>query len=98
MNKFNDTFSVIMAIIYKIARFIVPILPFVMIGGNFFFRLAMISVGLFFPITTPIFWIWGLVCAIKGVQDFWAIMFYVSFVLFFIPFFITFLINMFSKK
>lgn len=43
----------------------------------------------------PAFWIWGLVKAIGGPQDWIAIVFYVLFVLWFILFFIPFVYNLF---
>lgn len=79
----NDKISLVL---YSVARIVVPILPFIMIGGNFFIMMLLIAIGFIFPITTPVFWIWGLVCAIRGVQDIWAIIFYVAFVLLFVPF------------
>lgn len=98
MNKSKETFSTIGAIFFIISRFIVPILPFIMIGGNFFFMFAMIFICYMFPIVSPIFWIWGLVCAVKGVQDIFAILFYIAFVLIWIPFFIRVLLGLFKKN
>ena len=85
-------------ILYFIIRMIISILPFVMIGGNFFLTLLLISINTFVPFASAVFWILGLVCAIKGVQDIWAIIYYVAFALIWIPFFISTIVSMFSKK
>ncbi len=81
-----------------IIRVIVAILPFVMIGGNFFLTLILISINSFVPFASAVFWIWGLISAIKGVQDVWAIIYYIAFVLIWIPFFISTIVSMFSKE
>ena len=96
--KASNSLGAFGSILFFIIRIIVAILPFVMIGGNFFLTLLLISINTFVPFTSVVFWIWGLVCAIKGVQDIWAIIFYISFVLIWIPFFISTITSMFSKK
>ena len=85
-------------VLYFVIRIIIAILPFVMIGGNFFLTLFLISINTFVPFASVVFWIWGLVCAIKGVQDIWAIIYYIAFVLIWIPFFISTIVSMFSKE
>lgn len=79
-------------------RLLISILPFVMIGGNFLLTLVMISISTFFPISSVVFWIWGLVCAVKGVQDIWAILFYIAFAVLWLPFFISLIIPLFSRR
>ena len=83
---------------YFLIRLIISILPFVMIGGNFFLTLILISINTFVPLASIVFWIWGLVCAIKGVQDIWAILYYIAFTLIWIPFFISTIKSVFSRK
>ena len=96
--KITNSLGVFGNILYYLSRTVIAILPFVMIGGNFFLTLLLISINTFVPFASAVFWIWGLVCAIKGVQDIWAIIYYIAFVLIWIPFFISTIISMFSKK
>jgi hypothetical protein len=96
--KISNLLGNIGCVLVAIIRLIIATLPFVMIGGNFFRFFILSTIQSFFPITTIVFWIWGLVCAIKGVQDIWAILFYIAFVLIWIPFFISTIISTFSKK
>lgn len=76
-------------ILYFVIRTIVAVLPFVMIGGGFWFSFLLISLNAFFPFASIVFWIWGLVCAIKGVQDVFAIIYYVAFAVLWMPFYIN---------
>jgi flagellar biosynthesis GTPase FlhF len=92
-----ETLGTFGIILYFVSSWIIYILPFVMIGGNFFLTLLLIAVNAFVPFASAIFWIWGLVCAIKGVQDIWAIIYYIVFVVVWIPFYIS-TITSFSKK
>lgn len=85
-------------ILYYILQTIVSVLPFIMIGGNFFVTFLLILVNMFLPFASAIFWIWGLVCAIQGVQDVWAIIYYITFVVVWIPFYISTILSVFSKK
>jgi len=68
-----------------------------MIGGNFFITLLLITINTFVPLAPVVFWSWGLVCAIQGIQDIWAIIYYVAFIVLFLPFIITTIVNFFSK-
>ena len=85
-------------VLFYIVRVIIAVLPFVMIGGNFFLSLLLITINSFVPYASVVFWIWGLVCAINGVQDFWAILYYISFVVIWLPFFINTIMSVFSKE
>ena len=85
-------------VLYYAASLIVSILPFVMIGGGFFFSALLIAINYFFSPASAIFWIWGLVCAINGVQDFWAVLYYIAFVVIWIPFYISVLTSLFKKN
>lgn len=96
--KLTTTFGVFGSIIYFVIRTIVYVLPFVMIGGNFFLSLVLIGINTFVPFTSVVFWIWGLICAIKGVQDVWAILYYIAFAVIWIPFYISTIISFFSKN
>lgn len=85
-------------VLYYLVQLAVVILPFVMIGGGFFLTLLLTTIEYFIPLTSVVFWIWGLVCAIKGVQDIWAIMYYIAFVVIWIPFFVSTVLSIFSKR
>ena len=85
-------------VLYYLVQLMIVILPFVMIGGGFFLMLLLTTIEFFFPLTSVVFWIWGLVCAIKGAQDIWAIMYYIAFVVIWIPFFVSTVLSIFSKK
>lgn len=96
--KINNTLGTFGIVLLFVIRGIVAILPFVMIGGNFFLTVFLISINTFVPFASAVFWFWGLICTIKGVQDIWAIIYYIAFVLIWIPFFISTIVSMFSKK
>lgn len=85
-------------ILYYVITLLIAILPFVMIDANFFVNLLLIGVSMFLPITTVIFWIWGLICAIGGPQDVWAIIYYIAFVVLWLPSFISILSSLFSSR
>lgn len=85
-------------VLYYLFRLIVPALPFVMIGTKWWLTAILFLVQQFFPPLTIVIWGWGLVCAIQGVQDVWAIAYYVLFVIMFLPFFISTILSIFEKK
>ena len=85
-------------IIWFLGSIVVYILPFVMIGASFWLNLLFFGIVQFFPASSVIFWIWGLVCAIKGVQDIWAIIYYVLFVIMFLPFFLSIILDLFRAR
>ena len=85
-------------ILYYAIMIIVPVLPFVFIDVNFFVSTILIAIQLFLPFTAPIFWIWGLISAINGVQDVFAVIYYIATVVIFLPYVISFVLPMFSKK
>lgn len=96
--KILSTLGIFGYVLVFIIRSIISVLPFVMIGGNFFVTFLLIGVSYFLPLSTIIFWIWGLICAITGVQDIWAIIYYIAFIVIWIPFFISTIVSIFSKK
>lgn len=69
-------------------------LPLAMIGTSFWVNLLLFGIMYFIPSTSGIFWVWGLVCAIQGQQDIWAIIYYVLFVVLFLPYFISVIANL----
>ena len=84
-------------VLYFLVRTVVYVLPFVMIGGGFLLSFVLISINAIIPFASIVFWIWGLVCAIKGVQDIWAIIYYVAFACIWIPFYISLLLDLKNK-
>ena len=96
--KIPNSLGAFGVVLYFLARLIVSILPFVMIGGNFFLTLLLVAINTFVPFASIVFWVWGLVCAMQGVQDIWAIIYYIVFIVVWIPFYVSTIISMFSKK
>ena len=97
-DKLTNTFGVFGIIIYILIQAIVYILPFVMIGGNFFLTLLLLGINSLIPFASAVFWIWGLVCAINGIQDIWAIMYYIVFVVVWIPYYINLITSFIRRK
>lgn len=85
-------------IIWYALSLIVYILPFVMIGAPFLLNLVLLAIVYFFPPSTLIFWVWGLIRAIQGEQDFWAILYYVMFAIGFLPFFVSTISDLFNAR
>lgn len=95
--KLADTLGVFGVILYYIISTVAYVLPFVMIGAPFWLDIIFILVQEFLPITSIVFWIWGLVRTILGPQDIWAIIYYVLFGIMYIPFFINLILVFFQK-
>lgn len=85
-------------LLYYLVRIIVGLLPFLMIDTNFFVNVLLIGINMLVPFASVFFWIWGLVCAINGLQDVWAILYYVVFVIVWIPFYINLIISFISDR
>ena len=85
-------------ILWYLVSLLIAIIPFVMIGASFLLNLLFFGIVQFFPASSVVFWIWGLVCAIKGPQDAWAIIYYVLFVIMFLPFFVSTILSLFNKR
>lgn len=92
-----NTFGTFGGILYFVIRIIIFVLPFVMIGGGFLLSFVLISINAVVPFASIVFWIWGLVCAIKGVQDVLAIIYYVAFAIIWLPFYISLLLDLKNK-
>ena len=95
--KLESTLGGFGAVLYFLVRTVVYVLPFVMIGGGFFISFVLICINAVVPFASIVFWIWGLVCAIKGVQDVLAIIYYVAFAIVWIPFYISLLLDLKNK-
>lgn len=81
-------------IVYYGWSVLVSVLPFVMIDFNFWLTALFIGIELFFPPATIVFWIWGLIAAFSGVQDIWAIIYYILSIILFLPFFINIIVGL----
>lgn len=87
--KLSGALGTFGAILYYLIRISVSALPLVMIDGGWLLRLALFTAMYFFPASGIIFWIWGLVCAIGGTQNWVAIVYYICFAVVFLPFFVS---------
>lgn len=96
--KLMNAFGSVGMVIWFLGSTLVYILPFVMIGASFWLNLVFFGIVSIFPPASIVFWVWGLVCAIKGVQDVWAIIYYVLFAIMFLPFFISTVLDIFQRK
>lgn len=82
-------------VLFLLIQLVVSVLPLVMLPvKGFFFWFLIAFVMYVLPITDVIFWVWGLVCAIGGVQDWLAILYYVCFAVLFLPTFISALLSL----
>lgn len=75
-------------ILYYITFGVIAVFPIVMVGMPFWVDLILVGIMLFIPATSSIFWVWGLIAAILGPQDSFAIIYYILFASMFLPFFI----------
>ena len=96
--KMQTALGAIGGILFYLISLTVYILPLVMIGASFWWDLLFFAILYFFPVSSIVFWIWGLVCAIAGPQDAWAIIYYVLFVVMWIPFFFSTIVELLSPK
>ena len=96
--KLANTFGAFGGILYLVIRTIISILPFVMIGGGILLSFFLISINTLIPFASIVFWVWGLVCAITGVQAVWAIIYYVAFAVIWLPFFVSTIIELFAHN
>lgn len=97
-DKLFDSLGAFGIILYYILSSLIFVLPMVMIDTSFFLDLLFFGIMQLFPPTCIIFWIWGLICAITGPQDWLAIVYYIVFGVGCIPFFISTLRSMFSRN
>lgn len=84
-------------IIYYVFCIFVAILPLLMLDLPFWLHMLFFFIMQFIPATSVIFWVWGLIGAIQGPQDTFAIIFYIAFVVMFIPFFISAILDIVKK-
>jgi hypothetical protein len=96
--KFQATLGAVGGVLFYFISLTIYILPLVMIGASFWWDLLFFGILYFFPPSSIVFWIWGLICAINGPQDAWAIIYYILFVVMWIPFFVSTIIDLFSSN
>lgn len=96
--KLSFVFGSFGVVLYYIIRIVITVLPFVMIGLGFWGTLILLLINSTIPLATIIFWIWGLIAAIGGKQDFWAILYYISFAVIYIPFFLDLVSAFFTSR
>lgn len=82
---------------YFISIFIY-VLPITMLGKPFLLDMVFFGIMYWFPPSSIIFWVWGLVEAIKGPQDIVAIIFYIAFAIMYLPFIVSTLLSFFRKR
>lgn len=95
--KIVDVLGPIGVILYYLFSLFISVLPFVMIGKGFFLTMLFTGISMFFPLSSVVFWIWGLVCAINGIQDLFAIIYYIVFIVLWLPYFFSVAISFFKK-
>ena len=96
--KLVNSIGCIGGILWYAVCALIYVLPFVMIDASFWLDLLFFGIVYFFPVSSVVFWIWGLVCAIQGPQDIFAIIYYVLCVVMFLPFFISTVLDIFQKR
>lgn len=96
--KLSGLFGGAGMVLYYILILLVPALPFIMIGTKWWLTAILYLAQQFFPPLSIVLWIWGIVCAINGVQDVWAIVYYILTVVLFLPYFVSSVVSLFQKK
>lgn len=81
------TFGAILWYVFELFLFV---LPLVMIHQGLLLRAIFFFCMVFIPGAPTVFWIWGLVCAIGGPQDVFAIIYYVATAIIFLPYLVSF--------
>lgn len=95
--KLQSTFGAIGIVLYFVVILFVSILPIIMINTSFWLDILFFFLMDIFPLSSIVFWVWGLVKAIQGPQDWLAVVYYISFAVLFLPFIITIIVGFFSK-
>lgn len=81
------TFGAILWYVFELFLFV---LPLVMIHQGLLLRAIFFFCMVFIPGAPTVFWVWGLVCAIGGPQDVFAIIYYVATAIIFLPYLVSF--------
>ena len=83
--------------LWYLVSLLVAVIPLVMIDAPFLLNLLLLAIVLFVPASSGVFWVWGIVCTIRGPQDIIAVIYYALFAIMFLPFFISTVLNLFRK-
>lgn len=86
--RFFGTLGMFGLILYYIISLVVSIFPSVMISDSWIFFFVFLAISYFFPLSTVVFWTWGLVCAMQSPQNAITTAYYVVTVVVWFPFFI----------
>lgn len=97
-DKLQTVLGTFGSIIYWVLIILISVLPVVMIGTPFWLSFIIFIICSFIPFLSIPLWIWGLVEAIKGPQDAFAIIYYVATVIIFLPTIISMFSNFFKKR
>lgn len=88
--KLLDALGTFGAILWYVFELFLFVLPLVMIHQSILLRAVFFFCMVFIPGAPTVFWIWGLVCAIGGPQDVFAIIYYVATAVIFLPYIVSF--------
>lgn len=95
--KITNSLGAAGMVLYYAILIFVSVLPIVMIDMPFWADLIFLGIMMFLPVTSGVFWIWGLIATIRGPQDAFAIIYYVLFVIMFVPVFISIITGLVKK-
>lgn len=87
--KLSSALGLVGIILYYLISLLIAFFPIFIISKSFWINLIFFWIIQAVPISSILFWIWGLVITLKGPQDIIATIYYVLFVIMFIPFFIS---------
>lgn len=96
--KLQNALGTFGGILYWILTILIAILPLVMIGMPSLVDFIILAVCSFLPFLSIPLWIWGLVEAIKGPQDIFAIIYYIATVAIFLPTIISMISGFIDKR
>ena len=85
-------------ILYYVLLALISILPIAVLPVRGVLSFLLIAVMTLIPATSVIFWVWGLICAITGPQDWLAVVYYVCLAVLFTPSFISIICGLFKKN
>lgn len=96
--KLQNALGTFGGILYWILTILIAILPLVMIDMPSLVDFIILAVCSFLPFLSIPLWIWGLVEAIKGPQDIFAIIYYIATVAIFLPTIISMISGFIDKR
>lgn len=96
-NKIIDSLGSFGIVIWFLFLLFKNMLPAVMIADSIFIAIGIAVIQEMIPFTSIVFWVWGLVCAITGKQDFFAYVYYIMFAILFLPFILKTVLDFFNR-